>query len=152
MLWLCYIILLFILKLYINYLLDPIPGPIPLPFIGNILDCIKSSQVSDKRLYVKEEQKKWGNVKKIYLPTFSLFFLERCVYVHSSKDLEIILKSHFNNFEKGYLQREIFQDLLGDGIFNQDGELWKQHRKIASYKFSLSHLKNHMFDIFVKHT
>jgi cytochrome P450 len=101
---------------------------------------------------VKEEQEKWGPIKKIYLPTASLLFLERCIYIHRPKDLEILLKTNFNNFEKGRLQREIFQDLLGDGIFNLDGELWRSHRKIASHKFSLSHLKNYMFDIFVKHT
>ena len=152
MLWLYYIPLFFIIKFYIDYFRDPIPGPLPLPFIGNILDCIKSSQHPDKRLHVKEEQKKWGPIKKIYLPTSSFFSLERCLYIHRPKDIELLLKTHFNHFEKGVLQREIFQDLLGDGIFNLDGEDWRHHRKIASYKFSLSHLKNHMFDIFVKHT
>ena len=152
MLWLCYIPLFLIIKLYIQYLLDPIPGPLPLPFIGNILDCIKSSHHPDKRLHVKEEQNKWGHIWKIYLPTESFFSLERCVYIHRPKDIEIVLKTHFNHFEKGILQREIFKDLLGDGIFNQDGDVWRSHRKIASHKFSLSHLKNHMFDIFVKHT
>lgn len=152
MLWLYYIPFLFIIKFYIDYLLDPIPGPIPLPFIGNVFDCIKSSEHPDKQVHVKEQQNKWGNIWKIYLPTSSFFSLERCVYIHRPKDLEILLKTHFNHFEKGRLQREIFQDLLGDGIFNQDGELWRHHRKIASHKFSLSHLKNHMFDIFVKHT
>ena len=152
MLWLFCIPFFFIIKLYIDYLLDPIPGPFPLPFIGNVLDCIKSSQHPDKRLHVKEEQELWGPIKKIYLPTSSFFCLERCIYIHRPKDLEILLKTYFNHFEKGRLQREIFQDLLGDGIFNQDGELWRHHRKIASHKFSLSNLKNHMFDIFVKHT
>ncbi len=152
MLWLCYIPFFFIIKFYIDYLLDPIPGPIPLPCIGNVLDCIKSSEHPDKRLHVKEEQQKWGNIWKIYLPTSSFFSLERCVYIHRPKDIETVLKTHFNHFEKGVLQREIFNDLLGDGIFNQDGDIWRSHRKIASHKFSLSHLKNHMFDIFIKHT
>lgn len=152
MIWLCYIFLLFIIKLYIDYLLDPIPGPIPLPFIGNVLNCIKSSKHPNKKCFVKEQQKKWGYIWKIYLPTASIFTLERCVYIYRPKDLEILLKTHFDNFKKGQLQRDIFQDFLGDGIFNQDGELWKHHRKIASHKFSYSNLKNYMFDIFVKHT
>ena len=97
MLWLCCIPFFFIIKLYIDYLLDPIPGPLPLPFIGNVLDCIKSSQHPDKRLHVKEEQEKWGAIKKIYLPTSSFFCLERCVYIHRPKDLEILLKIHFNH-------------------------------------------------------
>lgn len=152
MLWLCCILFFYIIKFYIDYLLDPIPGPLPLLFVGNILDCIKSSQHPDKRLHVKEEQNKWGHIWKIYLPTASFFYLERCIYIHRPKDIEIVLKTQFNNFEKGRLQREIFKDLLGDGIFNQDGDVWRSHRKIASHKFSLSHLKNYMFDIFVKHT
>ncbi|GFY88203.1 cytochrome P450, family 86, subfamily C, polypeptide 1 [Actinidia rufa] len=54
--------------------------------------------------------------------------------------IEYMLKTNFMNFPKGMYYRERFYDLLGDGIFNIDGELWKLQRRSAisemsSYRF-----------------
>ncbi|PSS28551.1 Cytochrome P450 86B1 like [Actinidia chinensis var. chinensis] len=54
--------------------------------------------------------------------------------------IEYMLKTNFMNFPKGMYYRERFYDLLGDGIFNTDGELWKLQRRSAisemsSYRF-----------------
>ncbi|KAL5552748.1 hypothetical protein UlMin_040149 [Ulmus minor] len=46
--------------------------------------------------------------------------------------IEYMLKTNFQNFPKGKYYRERFYDLLGDGIFNADDELWKQQRRIAT--------------------
>ncbi|KAI3499747.1 hypothetical protein L1887_35556 [Cichorium endivia] len=46
-------------------------------------------------------------------------------------DIHYIMSSNFLNFPKGEEFREIF-DVLGDGIFNSDYELWRSHRKITS--------------------
>ncbi|KAI8528110.1 hypothetical protein RHMOL_Rhmol12G0125700 [Rhododendron molle] len=45
--------------------------------------------------------------------------------------IEYMLKTNFKNFPKGKYYRERFHDLLGDGIFNVDGESWKEQRKAA---------------------
>ena len=34
------------------------------------------------------------------------------------------------------------EDLLGDGIFSVDGELWRQQRKLASFEFSTKVVKD----------
>ncbi|XP_076933480.1 alkane hydroxylase MAH1-like [Bidens hawaiensis] len=46
-------------------------------------------------------------------------------------DIHHIMSSNFLNFPKGNEFREIFQ-VLGDGIFNSDNELWRTHRKITN--------------------
>ncbi|KAK1432437.1 hypothetical protein QVD17_09333 [Tagetes erecta] len=46
-------------------------------------------------------------------------------------DVHYIMSSNFLNFPKGTEFREIFE-VLGDGIFNTDYELWRTHRKITN--------------------
>lgn len=143
---------IYILLFYFNYFLDPIPGPMPIPFIGNVLYCIESDKHPDKTKQALETYNKFGPIWKIYLPSKSFIRLERCIYICQPQDLEIVLKTSFSHFEKGKIQYDIFKDLLGDGIFNKDGDIWKSHRKIASYKFSQANLNNFMLKIFKKHT
>ncbi|XP_071732277.1 alkane hydroxylase MAH1-like [Rutidosis leptorrhynchoides] len=46
-------------------------------------------------------------------------------------DIHHIMSSNFLNFPKGNEFREIF-DVLGDGIFNSDYDLWRYHRKVTN--------------------
>lgn len=55
---------------------------------------------------------------------------------------EHILKTNFANYPKGKVFRSIMEELLGDGIFNADGELWKTQRKTASFEFSAKNLRD----------
>lgn len=45
-------------------------------------------------------------------------------------NVQYIMSSNFSNYPKGDEFLRIF-DILGDGIFNSDGDLWKFHRKIT---------------------
>ncbi|KAE8665020.1 hypothetical protein F3Y22_tig00112699pilonHSYRG00035 [Hibiscus syriacus] len=54
--------------------------------------------------------------------------------------VEYMLKTNFNNFPKGSCYKERFRDLLGDGIFNSDGESWKQQRQLAKVEMHSSPL------------
>ena len=45
-------------------------------------------------------------------------------------NVHYIMSSNFNNFPKGSEYKEIFE-ILGDGIFNADMDLWKNQRKAA---------------------
>ncbi|KAI9324739.1 cytochrome P450 [Zopfochytrium polystomum] len=56
--------------------------------------------------------------------------------------IEFVLKSEFASFEKGPFFRGNFHDLLGDGIFNTDGERWKAQRKLASTIFTVKNFKD----------
>ena len=79
------------------------------------------------------------------------FQLKRWVCIYSEDDIKHILKSNFDNYVKGNEQYEIFKDLLGDGIFNTDGDKWKEHRKISSHNFSQSNIRTYMSNVFIEH-
>ncbi|MCO5611114.1 hypothetical protein L7F22_065364 [Adiantum nelumboides] len=53
-----------------------------------------------------------------------------------------ILKSHFHSYPKGPGFYSLFADLLGNGIFNCDGTLWRFQRKVASHVFTSNSLKD----------
>ncbi|XP_075651554.1 cytochrome P450 94A2-like [Castanea sativa] len=52
-----------------------------------------------------------------------------------------ILMTNFNNYGKGEDSRRTVYDLLGQGIFNVDGESWKFQRQIAMQEFNTKSLR-----------
>ncbi|GMH00507.1 hypothetical protein Nepgr_002346 [Nepenthes gracilis] len=60
------------------------------------------------------------------------------------KNLEHILKARFDNYPKGPTWQAVFHDLLGDGIFNSDGETWLFQRKTAALEFTTRTLRHAM--------
>ena len=53
-----------------------------------------------------------------------------------------ILKTNFQNYPKGVPTRNNAYDLLGDGIFNIDGEAWKFQRQVSSHEFNTKSLRH----------
>ena len=51
-------------------------------------------------------------------------------------------------YEKGEQWRTAFMDVLGDGIFNADGDSWRQQRKVAAHEFSVRSLRTFMTSVF----
>lgn len=45
-------------------------------------------------------------------------------------------------FVKGEVYHSYMEVLLGDGIFNVDGELWRKQRKTASFEFASKNLRD----------
>lgn len=60
------------------------------------------------------------------------------------KNLEHILKSRFDNYPKGPTWQAVFHDLLGEGIFNSDGDTWLFQRKTAALEFTTRTLRQAM--------
>ncbi|KAI3742645.1 hypothetical protein L1987_60337 [Smallanthus sonchifolius] len=61
-----------------------------------------------------------------------------------------ILKTKFSTYPKGDMIRSNLFDLLGEGIFNVDGDEWKFQRQICSHEFntkSLKHFVEHVVDV-----
>ncbi len=82
---------------------------------------------------------------------FSIPFVSNFIVITDPDLCEYMLKTNFDNYEKGIIFRNNFHDFLGDGIFNVDGELWKMQRKRASHMFSVNSFKTHMLECFTKH-
>ncbi|KAL4283931.1 hypothetical protein GQ457_16G009660 [Hibiscus cannabinus] len=60
------------------------------------------------------------------------------------KNIEHILKTRFDNYPKGPHMQAAFHDLLGQGIFNSDGETWLIQRKTAALEFTTRTLRQAM--------
>ncbi|KAL5983278.1 hypothetical protein ACLOJK_017362 [Asimina triloba] len=60
------------------------------------------------------------------------------------KNLEHLLRSHFDNYPKGPMWQAAFHDLLGQGIFNSDGHTWLLQRKTAALEFTTRTLRQAM--------
>ncbi|KAL2934632.1 Cytochrome P450 94A2 [Bienertia sinuspersici] len=68
-------------------------------------------------------------------------FGRRSIMTANPANVEHILKIQFPIYQKGLFQHSILRDLLGDGIFNVDGEKWKFQRQVASYEFNTKSLR-----------
>lgn len=62
------------------------------------------------------------------------------------ENVEHILKTRFENYPKGEFIEDALGDLLGKGIFNVDGNLWKLQRKLASHEFTSRSLREFGFE------
>lgn len=60
------------------------------------------------------------------------------------KNIEHILRTRFDNYPKGPRWQTAFNDLLGHGIFNSDGETWLVQRKTAALEFTTRTLRQAM--------
>jgi cytochrome P450 len=60
-----------------------------------------------------------------------------------------VLKTNYENYGKAHpMFKDKFQGLLGDGIFNADGQQWFAHRKTSAHLFKLSEFKSTVLDVF----
>ncbi|BBM97362.1 protein MpCYP704-like1 [Marchantia polymorpha subsp. ruderalis] len=69
-------------------------------------------------------------------------------YTVDPANVKHILKTNFPNYPKGEVFQDRMQILLGDGIFNTDGEMWRTQRKTAAAEFSLKALRDFSADSF----
>ncbi|KAL0447035.1 UNVERIFIED_CONTAM: cytochrome [Sesamum latifolium] len=63
-------------------------------------------------------------------------------YIADPANVEHVLRTNFNNYPKGEVYHSYMEVLLGDGIFNADGELWRKQRKTASFEFASKNLRD----------
>ncbi|CAK8560503.1 unnamed protein product [Lathyrus sativus] len=69
-------------------------------------------------------------------------------YIADPVNVEHVLKTNFNNYPKGEVYHSYMEVLLGHGIFNVDGELWKKQRKTASLEFASRNLRDFSTKVF----
>ncbi|XP_058088219.1 cytochrome P450 94C1-like [Magnolia sinica] len=65
----------------------------------------------------------------------------------SPENVEHILKTGFENYPKGKAFSTILKDLLGNGIFNVDGDPWRFQRKMASLELGSVSVRSYAFQI-----
>nr|BCB92254.1 cytochrome P450 94A90 [Eriobotrya japonica] len=75
--------------------------------------------------------------------TFTLYHSlgRRFVVTANPAVVQHILKTNFPNYQKGETFRTTLGDLLGDGIFNADGDNWKFQRQVSIHEFNTKSLR-----------
>ncbi|KAH6896353.1 cytochrome P450 monooxygenase pc-3 [Coprinopsis sp. MPI-PUGE-AT-0042] len=63
--------------------------------------------------------------------------------------IKAMLATQFENFEKGPVFEKQMDSILGTGVFNSDGEMWKFHRSMTRPFFTKDRISH--FDIFDRH-
>ncbi|KAL0574430.1 Protein kinase alk2 [Marasmius crinis-equi] len=76
-------------------------------------------------------------------------FSERRMITSEPIHMKAILATQFNEFVKGPLLFSQWNSLLGAGVFNADGDMWKFHRNMTRPFFSKDRIRD--FEIFDHH-
>ncbi|CAE6339442.1 unnamed protein product [Rhizoctonia solani] len=95
-----------------------------------------------------------GTTWEIMIPehgnTFNLgLFGQDQIMTVEPEVVKAILSTDFNSYEKGSDIHGIMFSLLGNGIFNSDGETWKFHRSMSRPYFTRDRISH--FDNFARH-
>ncbi|KAG9217631.1 hypothetical protein CCMSSC00406_0003680 [Pleurotus cornucopiae] len=87
---------------------------------------------------------------KEYGPIVDLHILwDYAVVTVCPEHIKAMLAKDFNNFEKGKDFRTNMNSVLGTGVFNSDGDMWKFHRSMTRPFFSRDRISH--FDLFDRH-
>ncbi|KAI3846872.1 hypothetical protein MKX03_008465 [Papaver bracteatum] len=74
--------------------------------------------------------------------TYVLRYLGGCmVFTANPENVKHIAKSHFSNYPKGAVLKNILSDFFGNGNVNADGDSWKFQRQILSHEFNPTSLR-----------
>ena len=83
--------------------------------------------------------------------TFKVPLMPRMIITTKPENIQHFLRDNFKNYDKGQWFHGIVEDLLGDGIFNADGEKWHAQRKTAANLFSANSFRELIYPTFERH-
>jgi len=120
----------------------PLNGPLHLPIIGSYYEFTKNKH----RFYnwLLDCAKKYGTKGVFY---FSIPVKSPYIIILKPEYLKEVLKDNMNGYHREPIYRAC-NELLGQGIFNVDGNLWQQQRRIASHGFNTKQLNNNALRCF----
>ncbi|KAI8833749.1 cytochrome P450, partial [Chytridium lagenaria] len=108
-----------------------LPHPPTKGISGNTPDLLKNY---DRRHdFISEVAETYGPTWTMTVPNFQG---RNYVCTVDPEIVQHVLKTRFDNYVKGDRFHNILSPLLGDGIFNTDGEKWKWQRKVSSHIFT----------------
>ncbi|XP_047325709.1 cytochrome P450 86A22-like [Impatiens glandulifera] len=122
----------------------PLSGPRVWPLVGSLPGLIQNSNRMHE--WIAENLRKTGGTYQTCI--CAIPFLARkqglVTVTCDPKNLEHVLKQRFENYPKGPTWQAVFHDLLGEGIFNSDGDTWLFQRKTAALEFTTRTLRQAM--------
>mmetsp|Transcript_29401 Transcript_29401/g.74000 ORF Transcript_29401/g.74000 Transcript_29401/m.74000 type:complete len:534 (-) Transcript_29401:106-1707(-) len=107
------------------------------PVLGNLPEAIMNQEKA-LDFWVEKTQRHGSTWKMIIPPRPPLLF------VMDPRDVEYVLKINWTNFPKGPFFQEIFRDMLGYGIFVENGEHWRSQRHAAAHIFKVRSMREHV--------
>ncbi|KAL6298478.1 cytochrome P450 [Sparassis latifolia] len=83
-------------------------------------------------------------------PTYEFWPLwERNYFTSDPNVIKCVLSTDFTSYVKGPIFYRQMQSVLGDGVFNSDGDMWKFHRSMTRPFFSKDRISH--FELFDRH-
>ncbi|KAF8631756.1 hypothetical protein AX15_002212 [Amanita polypyramis BW_CC] len=81
-------------------------------------------------------------------PLFNMYIMHDDLFFTSSPEhIKLMLATDFPNFVKGERFQHAMGSVLGTGVFNSDGDMWKFHRSITRPAFNRDRISDHeLFD------
>ncbi|KAK6935749.1 Cytochrome P450 [Dillenia turbinata] len=131
---------------WFNLLSRKLTGPKAWPLVGSLPSLyMNRARIHD---WIANNLRQAGSSATYQTCTTALpFFAEKqgffTVTCHP-KNIEHILRTRFDNYPKGPNWQGAFHDLLGQGIFNSDGDTWLIQRKTAALEFTTRTLRQAM--------
>lgn len=120
--------------------------PEPFPFYNTVLLIRQNYRILDLTKDYLDEIYRTRNSKTLIL---NVAGLPPFIMTNDVANITHILKTNFENYGKSsYVFKPKFQGLLGDGIFNADGQQWFAHRKTSAHLFKLEQFKTSVLAIF----
>ncbi|CAB4379930.1 unnamed protein product [Rhizophagus irregularis] len=122
------LIIVYTCRFYYKYFTreNPLPGPLPLPFVGNIIDRGFDEFVE----YTERMQKKYGDIFEIYFGSQKFIMLSKYEYIQNMFD---------HSLNSKYMRRIPYisgldeLDVAGKGIaLNHNVNVWKFNRHFIS--------------------
>ncbi|KAF7351018.1 hypothetical protein MSAN_01664100 [Mycena sanguinolenta] len=92
-----------------------------------------------------------GLVQSLGSPVINIRVLwEDKIFAVSPEHIQIILATDFKNYVKGKHFCSMMESVLGNGVFNSDGDMWSFHRSMTRPFFARDRFEH--FEIFHRHT
>ncbi|KAI0663216.1 cytochrome P450 monooxygenase pc-3 [Cubamyces menziesii] len=92
----------------------------------------------------------WDRIDELgHLHSVSLFW-ETFYVTTDANVVKTVLATEFSDYEKGEVFRDTMNSVLGTGVFNADGDLWKFHRQMTRPYFSRDRISH--FELFDRHS
>ncbi|XP_049819229.1 probable cytochrome P450 4aa1 isoform X2 [Aethina tumida] len=134
-LWLIFVVALLVYKYFKNYIRSvllalSLPGPKPIPLLGNVLLVAKSSALVNLGLTVFAS---YGRIFRVWVSCLPFF----CIY--EPEHLQHVL-SCSKKTEKNILYK-LMHNFLGEGLITNNGDKWRLHRKLIQPFFHLNILE-----------
>ncbi|KAJ3214441.1 Protein kinase alk2 [Dinochytrium kinnereticum] len=108
-----------------------LPFPKPSPIVGNVPEILANVHRYNEMFH--DHARMYGRSWALLYPTFNQ---TQYVMTVDPAIVEHVLKTNFDNYIKGPFFYEALKPMLGDGIFNVDGEHWRWQRKVSSHIFT----------------